>query len=97
MTPGLFGPTPFTNVDPKQPWPLTQQFSFGAQHEFSGNNRVSLSYVGNITVHISQTRNENTVQVNSTTVNVPLPSYPLSPSAVRSASSVNEIPPDAME
>jgi hypothetical protein len=71
ITPGLYGSTTFTNVDPHQQWPLTQQFSLGFQHEFAGNNRFSLSYVGNITIHTSTGRNQNMVPVNSTTVNVP--------------------------
>jgi hypothetical protein len=45
---GAIGPTGYTALPYSQGWPYTMQFSFGVQHEFPGNNLLSLAYVGNL-------------------------------------------------
>jgi hypothetical protein len=71
ITPGASGPPSFAMINPNQPYPMTQQFSLGAQHEFTGNNRLSVSWVGNISEHLSRTRQFDMVPVGSTTKTVP--------------------------
>jgi len=71
ITPGASGPVPFAMNNPNQPYPRTNQFSLGVQHEFTGDNRLSVSYVGNISQHLSRTRQFNMVPVGSTTMDVP--------------------------
>jgi hypothetical protein len=42
----------------------------GVQHEFSGNNFLSVSYVGNLGRHLARARNINDVPIGTTTQNV---------------------------
>jgi hypothetical protein len=71
IAPGASGPIPFAMNNANQPYPMTNQFSLGVQHEFSGNNRLSVSYVGNISEHLSRTRQFNEIPDGSTTMMVP--------------------------
>jgi len=48
-----------------------QQYSLTVEHEFPGNNMVSLSYVGNLGRHLTRARNVNQVLDGITTVKVP--------------------------
>jgi len=68
---GPIGPTSVTTVSPKQKWASVHQFSFGVQHEFVGNNLVSLSYVGSLGRHLGRSHNLNQVPINPGTVNAP--------------------------
>jgi hypothetical protein len=48
-----------------------QQFSLGIQHEFPGNNIMSVGYVGSLGRHLATARNLNQVPLGGGTVNVP--------------------------
>ncbi len=48
ILPGALGPGSYTALPYSQGWPYTMQYSFGVQHEFPGNNLLSLAYVGNL-------------------------------------------------
>jgi len=70
VAPGPLGPASFSNINvPK--WQEIQQFNFGVQHQFSGNNILSLSYVGTLGHHLQQNVNINQVPVGSGIQNVP--------------------------
>jgi hypothetical protein len=71
IAPGASGPIQFGMINPNQPYPKTNQFSLGVQHEFTGNNRFSLSYVGNVSEHLSRTRQFDQIPDGSTTQTVP--------------------------
>jgi hypothetical protein len=69
--PGPIGPAGFSNVPRHQKWPQIHQFSLGVQHEFPGNNLLSVSYVGTLGRHLQRRRNLDQVPVGMGTVNVP--------------------------
>jgi len=69
--PGPVGPAGFSNVSRQQKWPEIHQFSLGVQHEFTGNNLLSVSYVGTLGRHLQRHRNLNQVPTGMGTVNVP--------------------------
>jgi hypothetical protein len=48
IIPGAIGPTGYTALPGNQGWPYVMQFSFGVQHEFRGNNLLSVGYVGSL-------------------------------------------------
>jgi hypothetical protein len=52
-------------------WPQIDQYSFGVQHQFVGNNLLGVSYVGSLGRHLQQTRNQNQVPLGLGTENVP--------------------------
>jgi len=52
-------------------WPTIQQFSMTVEHEFPGQNLVSLGYAGTIGTHLGRDRQIDQVPLNSGTVNVP--------------------------
>jgi hypothetical protein len=68
---GSIPPTSMTIVSYNPKFPSIQQFSLGVEHEFSGNNFLSLSYVGSLGRHLARNRNMNEVPLDSTTQNVP--------------------------
>jgi len=69
--PGIL-PVGSTNSQPLyQHLPELQQFNLTVEHEFSGNNLVSVAYVGNLGRHLTRARNVNQVLDGITTVNVP--------------------------
>jgi len=68
---GPIGPTSFTNVPEKEKLPTVHQFSLGVQHEFPGNNLLSVSYAGSLGRHLARNRNLNQVPIGIGTVNVP--------------------------
>lgn len=69
--PGPIGPAGFSNVPRSQKWPEIDQFSLGVEHEFSGNNLLSVSYVGTLGRHLQRHRNLNQVPIGMGTMNVP--------------------------
>ncbi|MGD0222161.1 MAG: carboxypeptidase-like regulatory domain-containing protein [Terriglobia bacterium] len=64
-------PGGFTAIPLYQKWPSVQQFSLGIQHEFPGNNIMSVGYVGSLGRHLATARNLNQVPLGGGTVNVP--------------------------
>ncbi len=69
--PGPIGPAGFSNVPRHQKWPEVSQFSLGVQHEFTGNNILSVSYVGTLGRHLQRHRNLNQVPIGVGTQLVP--------------------------
>jgi len=69
--PGPLGPAGFSNVPTTRKWPQVQQFSLGVQHEFPGNNLLSVSYVGTLGHHLQVTRNVNQPPIGVGTENAP--------------------------
>jgi hypothetical protein len=65
------GPGGYTAIPLHQKWPSVQQFSLGIQHEFPGNNIVSISYVGSLGRHLATAININQVPLGGGTVNIP--------------------------
>lgn len=51
--------------------PEYDQYSLSVEHEFPGNNMLSVSYVGSLGRHLTRARNLNQVLDGITTVNVP--------------------------
>jgi hypothetical protein len=68
---GTIPPTSMTIVQYNPKFPSIQQFSFGVEHQFSGNNFLSVSYVGSLGRHLARNQNINEVPLNSTIENVP--------------------------
>ena len=56
IVPGAVAPTSMSALPYRQAWGSAQQFSFGVQHEFSGNNLLGVSYVGMLGRHLSRSR-----------------------------------------
>jgi len=52
-------------------WQEIQQFNLGIQHQFPGNNFLSVSYVGTLGRHLQQNVNINQVRIGAGTQNVP--------------------------
>jgi Carboxypeptidase regulatory-like domain len=69
--PGPLGTASFSNMPTSRKWPEIDQYSFGVQHQFVGNNLLSVSYVGTLGRHLQQTRNQNQVPLGLGTENVP--------------------------
>jgi hypothetical protein len=69
--PGPVGPASFSNVPRYQKWPEIDQFSLGVQHEFPGNNLLSVSYVGTLGRHLQRHRNLDQIPIGVGTMNVP--------------------------
>lgn len=55
----------------RQKWASVQQFSLGVQHEFPGNNVLSMSYVGSLGRHLARSREANQVPIGVTTMQAP--------------------------
>ena len=64
-------PGGYTAIPLHQKWPSVQQFSLGTQHEFPGNNILSVSYVGSLGRHLATAININQVPLGGGTANVP--------------------------
>lgn len=56
-------PTSMDNESYYQKWPSVQQFSLGIEHQFPGNNLLSVSYVGDLGRDLELDRNMNQVPV----------------------------------
>ena len=70
VAPGPLGPAGFSNVSLNK-WQEIQQFNLGIQHQFGGNNILSVSYVGTLGHHLQQNVNIDQVPVGVGTENVP--------------------------
>ncbi len=65
-------PAASTHSQPlSQGLPEFDQYSLGIEHQFAGNNMLSVSYVGNTGRHLMRERNINQVLDGETTQNVP--------------------------
>jgi hypothetical protein len=71
IVPGALGP-PWVFAVPHRPkWGSVQQFSLGIQHEFPGNNILSVGYVGSLGRHLSTTRMADQVPIGVGTLQAP--------------------------
>lgn len=68
---GVIAPTSMSIIPRRAKFPSVQQFSLGIQHQFSGSNVLSVSYVGSAGRHLLQNRNQNQVYPGETTQDVP--------------------------
>jgi hypothetical protein len=66
-----YGPPGITLIPYRQKWGNVQQFSLGIQHEFPGNNVLSVSYVGALGRHLARNRNVNQIPIGVGIKNVP--------------------------
>lgn len=71
IVPGAYGPTGYTVIPYHEKWESVQQFSLNLQHEFRGNNIVTLAFVGTLGRHLARSRDLNQVLDGETTTNVP--------------------------
>jgi hypothetical protein len=75
---GLLVPSPptYIPIPYSQPWPSVQQYNLTVEHEFPGNNLLSVAYVGALGRHLARNRNINQVDPavvgNGATVSVPV-------------------------
>ena len=75
---GLLVPAPvgYTPIPYDQKWGSVQQYSFTVEHEFPGNNLLSLAYVGALGRHLARAQNINQIYpgnvANGGTMNVPV-------------------------
>jgi len=89
IVPGLLGPGSFIGIPYQEKWGSVQQFSFGVQREFPGNNILEVSYVGSLGRHLATQRNLNQVPVGIGTVNVPSLAAPNNPPDCDSSGNCN--------
>lgn len=68
---GAIAPSSMSIINYQAKFPSVQQFSLGVQHEFPGNNFLSVSYVGSLGRHLLQDRNINQVYPGTNTATVP--------------------------
>ncbi len=66
-----YGPAGVSTIPYRQKWGNVQQFSFGIQHEFRGNNVLGVSYVGALGRNLARNRDINQLPIGIGTVNVP--------------------------
>ena len=85
LAPMLYNVTGFDNIVPSALGPIglmralqyrpkrgsVQQFSLGIQHEFPGNNLLSLSYVGSLGRHLARSHEANQVPIGVGTLQAP--------------------------
>ena len=71
VSPGAYGPPSILALQLDQKPPSVQQFNINVQHEFPGNNLLSLGYAGSLGRHLATGRNMNQVPVGIGTINVP--------------------------
>jgi hypothetical protein len=73
ITPGPLAPSSVGADVPTGPWITLQQFNVTVQHEFPGNNLLSVGWVGTLGTHLSRTQNINRINDNvPATLNVPV-------------------------
>jgi Carboxypeptidase regulatory-like domain len=70
IVPGAIGPPSIGTLPARIEYPQVQQFNFTIEHEFPGNNLLSVSYVGNLGRHLFRQRDWNQVPLGATTMNV---------------------------
>ncbi len=71
IVPGAIGPTGFTAIPYHEKWGNIQQYSMSIQHEFPGNNLLSVAYVGTLGRHLARGRQLDQVLLGLKTINVP--------------------------
>jgi hypothetical protein len=71
LAPGSYGPPGIATIPYSQKWGSVQQFSFGVQHEFRGNNVLGVSWVGSLGRHLARGRDINQIPVGIGNVYVP--------------------------
>jgi len=71
IVPGNLAPVSMTALAGISKWPSVQQFNLTAQHEFRGNNLLSVAYVGTLGRHTAITQQLNQVAEGVSTENVP--------------------------
>jgi hypothetical protein len=71
IVPGAYGPASYVPIPYHQKWASVQQYSLSVQHEFPGNNLLSMSYVGTLGRHLGRIRNINQVPIGVRTRNAP--------------------------
>ena len=71
VVPGAYGPPSLMSLPFYQKPPSSQQFNLDVQHQFSANDLLTVSYVGNLGRHLATGRNMNQIPVGVTTVNAP--------------------------
>jgi len=71
IVPGAIGPVSTYSQPLFQHLPQLDQYSLGIQHEFPGNNLLSVSYVGTLGRHLERQRNPNQVPIGAGTEYVP--------------------------
>jgi hypothetical protein len=65
------GPAAIQSIPYYQKNPSMDQFNFNIQHEFRGNNLLTVGYVGTLGRHLDSNRNLNQVTIPVGTMNVP--------------------------
>jgi hypothetical protein len=60
---GLLVPSPptYTSIPYSEPWPSVQQFSLTVEHEFPGNNLMTVAYVGALGRHLARAQDVNEI------------------------------------
>ena len=58
-----YGPPGIQTIPYRQKWGSVQQFSFGVQHEFPGNNVLSVTWVGSLGRHLARNRDLNQLPI----------------------------------
>jgi len=66
-----YGPGGYTTFPYRQKWGNVQQFSFGIQHEFPGNNVLSVAWVGTMGRNLARNRDLNMIPIGVGTLNAP--------------------------
>jgi hypothetical protein len=71
LVPGAYGPANIASLPYNFKYPSIQQFNLDVQHEFRGNNLLTVAYVGSLGRHLGTARNQNQIPVGTQTKNVP--------------------------
>lgn len=71
IVPGALGSTSYIPIPYAEAWGSVQQYNLNFQHEFSGNNLLTVSYVGTLGRHLARNRNINQIPIGVGMVNVP--------------------------
>jgi len=71
IVPGAVGPPSIATLPPRIQYPQVQQFNFTVEHQFAGNNLLSVGWVGNLGRHLFRRRDMNQVPLGVSTLSVP--------------------------
>jgi carboxypeptidase family protein len=71
IVPGALAPASLKTLPYHQKWSSVQQFNLGIQHQFTGNDLLSLSYVGSLGRHLGRGREMNQVPIGVGFMNAP--------------------------
>jgi len=72
IVPGNYPTAGYTAWPYSQAWPYVQQFSLGLQHEFPGNNLLSIGYVGALGRKLARGNQLDNIPDGATTMTVPV-------------------------